>query len=100
MVRLLGLIERNVSVACKKSNNLTSMVSHRSQPTQHPRIMKAHEELLPWPQLQVQLEALSVAMRVNDVPAIRSTLQQLVQGYVPSGEVVDWVHLKRQAAFE
>jgi hypothetical protein len=30
---------------------------------------------------------------VNDVPGIRGLLQQLVSGYQPSGEVVDWVHL-------
>jgi hypothetical protein len=39
-------------------------------------------------------------MGVNDVPAIRSLLQQLVSGYQPSGEVVDWVYLAqdRQAS--
>jgi hypothetical protein len=35
-------------------------------------------------------------MSVNDVPAIRSVLQQLVQGYQPSSEVVDWAHLAHQ----
>ena len=37
-----------------------------------------------------------MTMSVNDVPAIRSVLQQLVQGYQPSSEVVDWVHLAYQ----
>jgi hypothetical protein len=38
-------------------------------------------------------------MSVNDVHVIRDQLQQLVSGYVPSGEVVDWVHmaLEREA---
>ena len=38
-------------------------------------------------------------MSVNDVPVIRGQLQELVSGYVPSGEVVDWVHmaLEREA---
>jgi hypothetical protein len=30
---------------------------------------------------------------VNDVPAIKSLLTELVTGYQSSGEVVDWVHL-------
>lgn len=34
-----------------------------------------------------------MAVGANDVPVIRALLQQLVSGYQPSGEVVDWVHL-------
>ena len=64
--------------------------------TQHARIMKAHEEFLPWPNLEEKLDALSIAMSVNDVPVIRGLLQQLVKGYEPSGEVVDWVYLENE----
>jgi hypothetical protein len=32
-------------------------------------------------------------MSVNDVPVIRAQLQELVSGYQPSGDVVDWVHM-------
>jgi FlaA1/EpsC-like NDP-sugar epimerase len=71
------------------------LIGDNPQPTQHLRIMKAHEELLPWPQLRESLDALSLAMRVNDVPLIRGLLKQLVSGYTPSEEVVDWVHLQR-----
>jgi hypothetical protein len=35
-------------------------------------------------------------MSVNDVPVIRAMLQQLVSGYQPSGEVVDWVHMAQE----
>jgi hypothetical protein len=35
-------------------------------------------------------------MSVNDVPVIRSQLQELVSGYQPSGEVVDWVHMAQE----
>jgi FlaA1/EpsC-like NDP-sugar epimerase len=67
--------------------------------TPHPRIMKAHEQYLSWPQLEQKLNTLSMAMSVNDVPMIRALLKDLVIGYQPSGEVVDWVHmaLKRKA---
>ncbi len=69
------------------------LIGDDPKPTQHSRIMKAHDEFLPWPILQEQLQALGLALGVNDVPVIRGMLQQLVQGYEPSGEVVDWVHL-------
>ena len=75
------------------------LIGDNPKPTQHPRIMKAHEQYLSWQQLQGKLNALSIAMSVNDVPVIRAQLQELVSGYQPSGEVVDWVHmaLEREA---
>jgi FlaA1/EpsC-like NDP-sugar epimerase len=66
------------------------LIGDNPKPTQHARIMKAHEPFLPWAQLEQKLNALSIAMSVNDVPVIRGMLQQLVSGYQPSGEVVDW----------
>ena len=76
------------------------LIGDNPKPTQHPRIMKAHEDFLPWDELQGKLNALALAMSVNDVPVLRGFLQQLVPGYQPSGEVVDWVHLalEREAA--
>jgi hypothetical protein len=61
--------------------------------------MKAHEQFISWAQLEQKLNSLSIAMSVNDVPVIRAMLQDLVSGYQPSGEVVDWVHmaLEREA---
>jgi FlaA1/EpsC-like NDP-sugar epimerase len=75
------------------------LIGDNPKPTQHARIMKAHEQFLSWPQLEQKLNALSIAMSVNDVPVIRGMLQELVSGYQPSGEVVDWVHmaLEREA---
>ncbi|MDN5249918.1 nucleoside-diphosphate sugar epimerase/dehydratase [Betaproteobacteria bacterium LSUCC0117] len=61
--------------------------------TQHPRIMKAQEQFLPWATLESKLNTLDIAVGVNDVPAIKSLLTELVTGYQSSGEVVDWVHL-------
>ena len=76
------------------------LIGDNPKPTQHPRILKAHEKFVPWEQLQGQLNSLNLALSVNDVPVIRSFLQQLVTGYQPSGEVVDWIHLaqERQSA--
>lgn len=59
--------------------------------TNHPRIMKAHEEFLPWNQLHPKLEFMRLALDANDVPLIRTLLKDLVPGYQPDGEVVDWV---------
>ncbi len=72
------------------------LIGDNPKPTQHPRIMKAHEQYLNWPQLEGKLNALKIAMSVNDVPVIRGQLQELVSGYQPSGEVVDWVHMAQE----
>jgi FlaA1/EpsC-like NDP-sugar epimerase len=72
------------------------LIGDDPKPTQHPSIMKEHEKFIPWDQLLGQLHLLNLALSVNDVPAIRRVLQQLVTGYQPSDEVVDWVHLEQE----
>ena len=71
------------------------LIGDNPEPTSHPRIMKAHEDFLPWAVLDEKLNALRMALDVNDVGVVRMMLQQLVSGYVPSGDIVDWVHLEQ-----
>ncbi|MDT8993082.1 nucleoside-diphosphate sugar epimerase/dehydratase [Curvibacter sp. APW13] len=71
------------------------LIGDNPKPTPHARIMKAHEEFLPWQELAVRIEALEQALNCNDVPAIRQLLQQLVAGFTPAEEIVDWVYLAR-----
>ena len=59
--------------------------------------MKAHEDFLPWGELQAKLAGLTQALEVNDVLLIRSLLKDLVPGYQPEGKVVDWVWMAQQA---
>lgn len=68
------------------------LIDDNAEVTQHPRIMKAHEQFLPWNELEVALNELSQSISKNDVPRIRQLLQQLVNGYQANGDVVDWVH--------
>ncbi|QHE83750.1 polysaccharide biosynthesis protein [Hydrogenophaga sp. BPS33] len=68
------------------------LIGDNPQPTQHKRIMKAQEDCLPWPSLQNRLASLEEAMVRNDGAAVRAMLQACVQGYQPTGEVVDFVH--------
>ena len=59
--------------------------------------MKAHEEFMPWSAFEVPLKALQLALNVNDVGVIRLLMQQLVAGYTPSDDIVDWVHLEQES---
>jgi len=76
------------------------LIGNDPQPTLHPRIMKASEEKMAWADLQDSLNAMQVALDVNDVGVLRRMLEQLVSGYRPSGEIVDWVHLAQEAEYE
>jgi len=73
------------------------LIGDNPKPTSHSRIMKAHEEFIPWAELEDKLKALEMALNVNDVGVIRLMMQQLVPGYTPSDEIVDWVYLAQEA---
>lgn len=73
------------------------LIGDNPLPTMHPRIMKAHEEFMPWAVFEGKLQALEAALNVNDVALIRTMMQELVTGYVPSDEIVDWVYLEQLA---
>jgi FlaA1/EpsC-like NDP-sugar epimerase len=76
------------------------LIGDNPKPTLHPRIMKAHEEFLPWDELEAKLKALEIALNVNDVSVMRLIVQELVSGYVPSDDIVDWVYLEQEAEAE
>lgn len=66
--------------------------------TSHPRIMKAHEDFLPWDELEYKLNILNGALDSNNIPLIRTLLKELVPGYQPKSEVVDWVWMENEKA--
>jgi FlaA1/EpsC-like NDP-sugar epimerase len=73
------------------------LIGDNPRPTSHSRIMKAHEEFIPWEDLEGKLKALKMALNLNDVGAIRFVMQQLVTGYTPNDEIVDWVYLEKES---
>jgi FlaA1/EpsC-like NDP-sugar epimerase len=76
------------------------LIGDNPLPTSHPRIMKAHEEFLPWDELESKLNILNSALDSNNVPVIRTLLKELVPGYQPQAEVVDWVWMEKLKATE
>jgi FlaA1/EpsC-like NDP-sugar epimerase len=73
------------------------LIGDNPKPTSHSRIMKAHEAFIPWAELEGKLKLLELALNVNDIGVIRLMMQQLVSGYTPSDEIVDWVYLEQEA---
>jgi FlaA1/EpsC-like NDP-sugar epimerase len=72
------------------------LIGDNPKATLHPRIMKAHEDFIPWAELEARLNALEIALNVNDVGVIRLMMQQLVADYTPSDEIMDWVFLEQE----
>jgi FlaA1/EpsC-like NDP-sugar epimerase len=74
------------------------LIGNNPMPTNHPRIMKAHEEFLPFQELDNKLSIMNSALESNNVPVIRNMLKELVPGYQPESEVVDWVWMENEKA--
>ena len=65
------------------------LIGDDTQPTQHPRILRAREAFRPWSEFEHTLLVLDQALSAQDVPAARALLQTCVQGYQPAGDMVD-----------
>ena len=66
------------------------LIGDNPQSTLHPRIMKAHEDMLPWDVLQDHLSALRAAAVAEDEAQIRAVLAVCVQGFgAPQAAPVD-----------
>ena len=74
------------------------LIGDDPKPTSHPRIMKAQDDFVSWPQLENELAALEMALTGHDVPQIRDLMGKLVSGYNPTSAIVDWVHIEQEAA--
>lgn len=60
------------------------LIGDNPEPTEHPRIMKAHEPFVSWAELQPELQQLWAAAEANDAEAIKAFMGRHVQGYQPA----------------
>jgi FlaA1/EpsC-like NDP-sugar epimerase len=60
--------------------------------TQHPMIMCANEAHLSWDQLKASITEVLVAVYANDYERVRQLLREVVSGYSPEDEIVDWMY--------
>lgn len=71
------------------------LIGENPKITQHPRVIKASEEFIPWPIFEEKIRLLKMALDINDVSVIRKMISMLVAGYTPTQEIVDWVFLEQ-----
>jgi FlaA1/EpsC-like NDP-sugar epimerase len=90
MIRLSGLTVRDaerpdgdielVEVGLRDGEKLYEelLIGDNPQPTEHERIMRAQEAMVPWPELGAKLDELSAATATGDVATIMAVLHHLV----------------------
>lgn len=61
--------------------------------TVHPRILKAHEDFVPWEEFRTDLELLKKAIVINDTTSLRAVLLKRVSGFTPDAQDSDLVSL-------
>ncbi len=71
------------------------LIGDNVSPTQHPMIMRANEDHLPWEDFKVLLSDLLQAVERDNYDRVRQLLRQTVSGYSPEGEIVDWIYLAK-----
>ena len=67
------------------------LIGEQVEGTAHPRIMKASESMLPWPQLRAFLAELDSACFRFDHEQIRSLLLSMPTGFNPTDGICDLV---------
>jgi FlaA1/EpsC-like NDP-sugar epimerase len=71
------------------------LIGENVSPTDHPMIMRANEEHLPWEAFKIVIERLLEAVEHDDYRTVRQILRETVNGYSPDEEIVDWIHQQR-----
>ncbi|MGF6694988.1 FlaA1/EpsC-like NDP-sugar epimerase [Metapseudomonas resinovorans] len=72
------------------------LIGDNVSPTEHPMIMRANEEHLPWDAFKRVLSELFAAVESDDYVRVRQLLRETVNGYTPEEEIVDWIHQQRR----
>ncbi|WP_165671244.1 polysaccharide biosynthesis protein [Metapseudomonas otitidis] len=72
------------------------LIGENVSTTDHPMIMRANEEHLPWEELKTVIERLLDAVERDDYRVVRQILHETVNGYSPQEEIVDWIHQQRE----
>ena len=67
------------------------LIGSNSVGTIHPKIFKAQEEFIPWPELKIEINKLEKFVEMNDLENIIKILKKLVVGFSPSKKIVDYI---------
>ncbi len=69
------------------------LIGDNVTPTEHEKIMRAEEEIIPWETLEPVIEELKMATDANNIEEARKILQRVVSGFKPQCDVLDELSL-------
>lgn len=59
--------------------------------TEHPKILRAEEEMISWSELQLWLQKMEKSIESNDLQRFRQLMTEGVSGYQPHDVIEDWL---------
>ena len=65
------------------------LIGDKVSETEHQKIMRAEEKIVPWPELSVILTKLKAANKQGDCQRVRNILVEKIEGFKPQCEVED-----------
>jgi FlaA1/EpsC-like NDP-sugar epimerase len=71
------------------------LIGDNPMSTEHPRIMKAQETFKDWPELEKELTILLSLLNASDARAVYEHLKNLVFGFTPDKEIVDFISCRK-----
>jgi FlaA1/EpsC-like NDP-sugar epimerase len=74
------------------------LIGENVNATEHPMIMRANETHFEWEQLKAALAELGKAVKYDNYSRIRELFLELVDGYQPDDEMVDWIDVQQRSA--
>jgi FlaA1/EpsC-like NDP-sugar epimerase len=75
------------------------LIGENPQPTAHPRIMRARENYVTWPNLVTELSRLDQAVQSNDVAMMKEILRSLVAESHLTDVVFDHISIAKETVF-
>jgi UDP-N-acetylglucosamine 4,6-dehydratase len=72
------------------------LIGDNPEQTAHPKIFRANEAFLRWDELLPLLDLMRQAVHEDDYGTIRCLLQQVVQGYEPTEDIVDLLYARHR----
>lgn len=68
------------------------LIEENPEPSEHPRIFRAREAFLSWPQLSTHLADMNAALARGNAEEARELLRRIVPEFQPNSPLVDWTH--------
>jgi len=68
------------------------LIEENPEPSEHPRIFRAREAFLSWPQLSTHLADMNAALAQGNAEEARELLRRIVPEFQPNSPLVDWTH--------